>query len=687
MDDGRKKNLQKAGAIAVAALFVVAGVVYILGIEPEAKGYQYDPSIALPEEYVVFVDEPDTPEDRAFVASLSSLVVRGETYHPFFILGEEGLDQHMIWTLQHHARKDAPKLYFTHNVEAASGLQSQMEAEGIGASEFYAYTPDPARVGDFKGFSGVIQVETFKEAVWVSALAKHQNKGIIIGKSTYPTQDQVWLEMSRAGIPPEYLVVVNTADYAVGSYRTYEFEDSKTFTEWDEYFHIPKLSLMAPFLAAYRDGYVLTDYLADTDAGDLFEANDEVFDRELNARAIGLYKTILGWVSLYGIPEYVAIVGSAAAVPQFQLMDTTDPDTHEADGLVNGDVLYGFTDADERYMMLSAVGRLINLNVQGLSNQLVRTFTYDDIVQDITVEYTDGDRTIDWRNYGSAFSGYQITYQRRQATPARFVCQDYDDESMEYEYYGPSGVGSHSLIGGLLGSQVVSSSERDLEPILEASSMVAYRGHGSYHGSLYMIPYMAGDEKAVLRSEEAALLDLPPQVAQFVSCENAKIHGGSWTSEEPVDVTRTFAINYLYGGAVGYCGATEVSFSNPGQDTDAAIGEVHPDGNHKWDNNDAWFAFFWDGLLNHEEDHGTVVKAVQWSENRYMHNPNHDFVSSPFVNTPEDSDWYSTKGLHWKEVTMFACYGDPAFAPHMSSPGPNDYDPWHNGDGEGEGLP
>ena len=334
MDDGMKKNMQKAGAVAVAALFLVAGAAYIWGMEAPEGGYKYDPSIALPEDYMLFVDNPVTPEDRAFVASLSSLAVRGETYHPFFILGEEGLDQHSLWTIQHHVRKDVPKLYFTHNPDGAGSLQSQLDGIGADTSQLQVYAPNPMAVGDFKGFSGVIQVGTFKEATWVSGLAAHQNKGIIIGKSTYPDQGQVWLEMSRAGIPADYLVVANTADYAEGSYRGYEFEDSKTFTEYDANFHIPGLSLMAPFLAAYRTGYVLTDYQADTDAGDLFDANDEVFDRDLNARALGLYKTILGWVSLYGIPEYIAIVGSAAAVPQFQLMDTTDPNTHEADGLV-----------------------------------------------------------------------------------------------------------------------------------------------------------------------------------------------------------------------------------------------------------------------------------------------------------------------------------------------------------------
>ena len=53
-----------------------------------------------------------------------------------------------------------------------------------------------------------------------------------------------------------------------------------------------------------------------------------------------------------------------------------------------------------------------------------------------------------------------------------------------------------------------------------------------------------------------------------------------------------------------------------------------------------------------------------------MNNPNKDSPVSPFDRgTSAD----------WKEVAMFAAYGDPAFQPYQNSPGANNVDPWHNG--------
>ena len=48
---------------------------------------------------------------------------------------------------------------------------------------------------------------------------------------------------------------------------------------------------------------------------------------------------------------------------------------------------------------------------------------------------------------------------------------------------------------------------------------------------------------------------------------NAKIHGTGYGEDaEDVEFERLFGLNYLYGGALAVGGATEVSFSNVGQD-------------------------------------------------------------------------------------------------------------------------
>jgi hypothetical protein len=166
----------------------------------------------------------------------------------------------------------------------------------------------------------------------------------------------------------------------------------------------------------------------------------------------------------------------------------------------------------------------------------------------------------------------------------------------------------------------------------------------------------------------------------FVSCMNGKIHGGGWnTRPESVEMDKLFCLNYMYAGAVAYSAATEVSFSNVGQDSSAITGEAT--GNHEWDLNDAWYAFFWDGILNHEEEYGTLGHAVRWAENRYMNNPNHAKQYSPFEGDPANfQDDYD--GAHWKEVAMFVAYGDPTFMPYNVNMGAGSYDPWHNGDSD-----
>lgn len=168
-------------------------------------------------------------------------------------------------------------------------------------------------------------------------------------------------------------------------------------------------------------------------------------------------------------------------------------------------------------------------------------------------------------------------------------------------------------------------------------------------------------------------MNVPPQIAFFVSCLNGKIYGHGPGTEPANDVEfdKLFTLNYLAAGPAVLVGATEVSYSNIGQDLTSIPAEYLPFiDDHRWDHNDAWYAFVWDGILNHPGEHGTIGKAVQWCENRYMQYPPNN---SPIPFNP-------TAEVDWYEVTFFAVYGDPAFRPAIDvNGGPGSYDPWHNG--------
>jgi len=677
---GKKKIIAVSIAGVLLLGLVLLGVMYMAGGKEE--GWKWEPTTDLPTDYMIFVNKPVTMDEMTFVAALSSLAVHqtlpeGPRYHAMFVLEEGALTPHHLNTIETLENKDVTKIVFSPDGTVPTPLAGQVTVE-----EQWVFDMDGKRLGDFFTYDDYITVASYREALWVSPLASLTNSVIIIDKEdpTYPSQNAVWDEMAKLGKTSEMIVLVNpydvdvqTLETSTSGYFTENFNGNPEYEYQDSLFHLPALGCIAAEFAAYHQAYVITDVSpSQTQLG--------YMNVELNQRAIGQYELILNVSQTYGHPEYVVMVGSHAAVPQFQMPDetATSDSSVEGDHLVSSDVMYGFLDGD-LYHMSAAVSRLVNLNVHALSNQMVRTWLYEKINKETTVQYEDGPKTVDWSEHGAAFSGYGITYQRRQATPARFICRDYEDEGMQYEYCGPAG------FAGPLGNFwpdpfIQRTSMADMKNVLQAVSTVAYRGHGSDYGSLYLVPYIWGNDDGALKSDELAELMLPPQVAMFVSCMNGKIAGGGWNSAPaPVEVERLFGLNYMAAGCIGYAAATEVSFSNIGQDSDAATGEVT--GDHKWNLNDAWFAFFWDGILNHEEEHGTIGKALQWAENRYMHNPAHGNQYTPFDGDPANfADDYD--GAHWKEVTMFVCYGDPTFAPANYNMGEGSYDPWHNGSGD-----
>lgn len=665
-----RDRLKKISIAAVVLLLLGSAIVAFLLWPSKEAPRRYEPTVDLPFDYVILVDEPRDEYGMQFTAMLSSLAVtRTGKYNPMFILTSEGrLDDHQLHTINLLGLDQGSILLFTEDPENPPSVSEQVSVAGT-------YCMSPYSLSRFKGFDDMMSVSSFEEALWAAPIAKKLNLVMVKGEPTYEEQAQAWDEMRKQGIPFNYVMIVNPLDH-----NTTAMHSLQGYIEEDDAFHIEKLSAVAAEVAAYRDAYVLTEYTPSTeDIG--------VMDKELNQRAIGYYLALKEAVSEYGLPEYVTLVGSASAVPQFQLPDQTnaDPNNVEGDLLVNSDVMYGFL-GDDLYYMDSAVGRLVNLNVQAMSNQIVRTYLYDRFPPTITVDFSTGPRNVAWSKHGTSFSGYEITYKRGQVTPARFWCRDADDEGMTYDYFGPTGLGRDILIG----DGIEPSIPADMNPALESSGYVAYRGHGSEYASLYNIPYVINrNENGVLRAEEVRDMFLPPQIGFFVACMNTKIHGaGWWKPAEPIDITRAFALNYLHGGAIVTGGATEVSFSNIGQDLTSGTeewlpGVINPrwsDGNYEWDLNDAWFAFFWDGILNVEERYGSVGHALRWAENRYMNNPIHSKRVSPFIQDLDDPEWQGgLLGAHWKEVAMFNIYGDPAFTPSSTKPGANSYRPWVNG--------
>jgi hypothetical protein len=648
------RNAKKRNAtIAIAICAMLIALALLVFRPPVTAEEKYEPTTDLPSDYIVLVEEPMEQYDMTFIAALSSVVVH-DGYHPMFILDEGKLDQHQLNSIENLNMGNISILFFTDNADLAGGIQEQLQIDDI-----TVYPKSPDILTKFKGYNDFISVASYQEALWVSPLAKIENKVIKIGKSSFSSQEAVWQRLNTLGIPADYVIITNPYDISTVMLE----ENIQDYDPYDTQYHIPSLSAVAAEMAAYHEAYVITK-------APVSYQEIGVMDTELNSRSIGLYLKLREFAGIYGIPEYICIVGCAASVPQFQL-----PGNGDGDVLVNCDVIFGFLD-DDKYTMDSAVGRIVNLNVQGASNQIVRTFLHDNFAETVPVDYSDiagGPQDVTWRYHGASFSGYEITYKRVQATPGRWMCEDYEDEDMEYEYYGPSGSGE------LVGDGTRNSDERDIGTICEASGFVAYRGHGSDTGSLYGLRvYGPNGEEGYLSGTEAAMLDIPPQVSFFVACMNAKIHGTDFGEDAPdVELDKLFCLNYLYGGAVALGGATEVSYSNLGQDVTSiwaeyGFGVIQDNDDHDWDLNNAWYAFYWDGILNHEEEYGTVGKALQWAENRYIKNHNNEI--SPFDSTTD-----SNNGAHWKEVAMYAMYGDPSFQPHITKDGENNYDPWHNG--------
>lgn len=652
----KRQTVIRIGAILVVALLlaVVLGIIFLR--KEEGPGIFYDPYIELPDDFLLIVDYPRSYEDMLSIAALTSLQFMDGDYHPLVVCSPEGgLSRQVLYTLD-HLDNDRTKLLFTNKDASMTRINTQLgdiDASPVSEENVFPLTSDVASW--FTGFKDLMTVSSYEEALWATTYAKNNGLCIVEGDATFKDQGSVYEALRSQGITSDYMIVTNHRDLDLET-----LHGTPDYDTYDDAFFTPAMSLMTAQMAAYHDAYVITNTTP-------LSSVDWPLDMELspNRRAAGILDEIKKVSGEYGTPEYISITGSAPAVPQFLVRSGG----MEGD-IVNSDIIYGFIDSDDSRMD-ACVGRIIQYDVSLASNQLLKTYLFDEFSETVTVDYRDvagGTHEKVWREHGSSFSGYEITYERMQATPGRWICNDFDEAGFTYDYIGPFNTGNKVFDG------VINSMENDLSEICEASGYVAYRGHGSDSGSLYGIRvYGPNGDEHMLRYSDCQEMDVPPQIAFFVSCLNGKIYGHGPGTDPSSDVSfeNLFTLNYLSAGPAVLIGATEVSFSNIGQDLYSIPAEYLPFiDDHQWDHNDAWYAFVWDGILNHPGEYGTAGKAVQWSENRYMQYPPNNHPS-PF-NPNGEVDWY--------EVTFFSLYGDPSFRPAVDpSGGPGDFDPWHNG--------
>lgn len=659
----------------ILALILLTAILASIRIE-SSEGKDYNPNTELLPDYIIVTERPSTDEQRVLTVGLSSLAVKDGKYHPLFFVDSLGLDDHQLWTIEHLKNNDVPYyiFYFSHE-NIPDVIQEQLKSIGI-TPQIVPYRLTSSVLKDFKGFRGIIYASTYEEALWIVPLAQLKERIIIYGKQTFRSQEDVWEALKREGLDAKYVVVTNPEDWQDMNSHFFDVNGN----EYNLSFHVKDLSLLAAQIAAFRQGYVFTDISPPDELPEEFD-NDlfrPPYDPDRNLVAIHILMQIREIDNRYGPIENIALIGSPEAVPQFSIQDYYSG-LPEPDG-VQSDSIYGFLDADP-FTMDAAVGRIVNLNLKGGSNMIVRTLAYERIMNLVRVPDNDaqyGGEKSEWRHHAAAFNGFEVADQRLQNTPGWYFYLDAGyDEDYTAEYYttlGPGGgmgwtaFSTNTTIGG------------KIPPALQASGIVAYRGHGSWHGCFYQWGYYIrrgigiGDENyTYLEGRDARYMFLPPQVTLLFSCENAKIQGLNFRGD-PITFEDTFALNYLYAGAVGYIAATEVSFSNVGQDLWSAGSPITGEGN--WDLNNLWFAGTVQSNLDRatgvpdSEFETTIGEAHRLTENRYM--AKHPGIS-PIV-PPQDPD---NDAPHWKEVTMYVLYGDPAFMIHVTKPGPNNFDPWN----------
>ena len=244
---------RKLIAIAIVGMLLVTGA--LLMMRGGAPARTIVPTMELPDDYIIFVDEPETEREMLLVSSLSSLAVR-ETYRPLFIITDQGPTPHQLNSISMMGRGSHTALYFSLRGE-------EPVFDWAGGLETFELNDDTLK--HFLGFGGTITVASYEEALWASTIASIQGKLIVPGPATYKSQEEAWDQLNSMGVSANYVVVANPEDYRTDIFwsegvRTKDDGEGLPSPEpYNASFHIPSLSIVASQLAQYHKGYVLTE--------------------------------------------------------------------------------------------------------------------------------------------------------------------------------------------------------------------------------------------------------------------------------------------------------------------------------------------------------------------------------------------------------------------------------------------
>ncbi len=608
MGDKNSHSLKITVAVLAAAM-IFASLAGCIGAKDEIIDEEpafSEGNVELKSPCMLFVPEPQSEKDMLYIALVSQLTCRNGTYNPLFIVAESGLDGRAQFTINSMSIKDCPKYGF--GVESVAGVTFEQ-----------TFAKDLGIFGDFKGFDDEITVASYDEALWLAGLAAAKNLRMVYGNATAATMSDAWKLCAENGMNASYVIVTNEDDYR---------EDcvNDMVGKW----HVPSLSAVAAELAYYHKAMVLT-------TGDLksVENSDwpiEYEEDENNGRAAGVLTALRSYAQKYGPVDYVCIVGSGAAVPQFRVSQSGDEDR----GHVAGDVFYGFTVDDEE--ITSAISRIINLNVASVSNTVARTLGYGYLVEA---------NANNWLENTVAENGYEVSDARAQNTPGLFFKLESDDEGYNGLYT------SSAEAGTTVDLTNQEPAVYDLKALLEKCNLIAYRGHGSSTGTFYSWSHFLDDG-----TEGIEDWDLAPSTVLIAACLTGKIYGYD-SDGTSLKLSDMICMNFLHGGIVSYVSPTEISYSEIGQD---AVYYV----NGEWGKNNYIYCHYWNNILNYDMNTGMAFKETIKG---YME----AWDVNPFYSSPGSADG--------KTVIMYCQYGDPMFTPwqNPANAGPGSYNYFENG--------
>jgi len=119
------------GAIALALALVALALAYVLLLQEERGPILYDPTVELPDDYMVLTAYPSSEVDLQSIASLTPLIMGDGIYHPFLVLDPDGgLSRQQLFTLT-HLRTDRPKVLFQTDPSTIDTVNDQLREAGL----------------------------------------------------------------------------------------------------------------------------------------------------------------------------------------------------------------------------------------------------------------------------------------------------------------------------------------------------------------------------------------------------------------------------------------------------------------------------------------------------------------------------------------------------------------------------